>query len=393
MPTQRAENVNAEMFQNIAALNKYEEVASLHARGEVAAAISLAKELNTYFNKNRILSGEYKTFIFLSFLHLKNNNINDAQTYCVYALEVAKKTKNDRFICEAKYFLSLVYFLRKDFCNALDTLQELSSIVYSTFQQEWKVYYLFLEGRIYLEMGDACRASSAFSCAKDFAHRYFPSLLSACNVWYGRACLYAGNNEEAIKVLKEENNMEASLFLLEAAILFPNLAASLEKEVAKAKREYDSLFEEGAKKSFVGKESIVYSAFEYMEDVAWQSLYKTTYAKRLFDCFYSYYKICIEGETSSPEKIAYLASLKETAMQSLYAKDANAYLYLYLCYAAQCAVDGKTSGEALSFLSKACSVLQRVCTLLHAISMRDAFMKENVWNAKLSNAARENKLL
>lgn len=381
-------SLNEVSFQSVEVLKKYESALSLDEHGQSESALALSKDLNTYFHNSRLLSGEYKSFAFLSFLYLKNNNINDAQTYCVYALELAKKTKNNDFVCEAMYFLGLVYFLKKDFSNALEILQELVGVISASVLQEWKVHCLLLQGRIYLELGRATRATSLFKLAQDLASRYFTSLLSSCNVWYGRACLYDGNFDLAVKIFQEEKNKEAFLFLLEAVLLFSEVSFSLDWKPEMLKYECEDSYFSWNKDS-----SVVYNVFEYMEDIAWKRIYKMSYANRLFKCFYSYYKIRIAPDCDSSEKIEHLASLKDMALESLYAKDANASLYLYLCYDGQCAIDGKITGVALGFLSKACSVLQRACTLLYTTEMRDAFMKENPWNAKLFRSASENKLL
>jgi len=391
LPMPRAKNSNDAIFQNMEIFKKYEDANVFQNNGDVDGAISLSKELNTYFHKNRLLSGEYKSFALLSFLYLKKNNITEAQTYSIYALELAKKTKNDSFICEAKYFLSLLYFLQKDFGNALGMLQDLLYSVSTSFMQEWKVFSLFLQARLYLELGQANRAASLFNLAKDFASRYFPNLLPACNIWYCKACIYDGKGDKVIEILKKEKGEEACLFLLEAVILFPELA-SVVGEVENLKHKYDEMT--NLKLNAEGNsedEKTEYHAFEYMEDIAWQSLYKTSYVSRLFNCFYSYYKVNYSPYES--EKIEHLDFLKEMAMESLYAKDLNASILLYFCYAGECAIDGKTTGVALGFLSKACSVLQRACTPMFGTDMRDAFMKENVWNAKLFRSASENKLL
>jgi len=385
------------IFQNIEVLKKYKDVCFLQENGETSSVLADLKELNAYFHQHRLLSGEYKTFVSLAFLYLQNN-IGEAQTYCVYALGIAKKAKNDIFICEATYFLSLVYFLRKDFCNALESLQELSSVISSSFHQEWKVSSLILQGRVYLEIGEAKKASSLFSLAKEMSHRYFPSLLSVCNTWYARALLYAGESEEAIKILKAQRCEASYLFLLESHLLYPALRSLNDLPPSQLKLEYDAIARAGINEMSMQESSIenkqsTYDAFEYMEDMAWKARYKMSYAARFFNSFYSYYQIGMEGTASEAEKLEHLALLKEMAMESLYAKDANASCFLYLCYAAQCAIDGKVSGLALGFLSKACSVLQRVCTQMFDVNMRDTFIKENPWNAKLSCAARENKLL
>ena len=88
-----------------------------------------------------------------------------------------------------------------------------------------------------------------------------------------------------------------------------------------------------------------------------------------------------------------LEKLSNLALEGLYAKDGTSSLWLYLCYEAHLKFDGEKSGMALGFLSKACRVMQQSCMLMYEADMRDKFMKQNIWNAKLFKIASENKLI
>ena len=59
----------------------------------------------------------------------------------------------------------------------------------------------------------------------------------------------------------------------------------------------------------------------------------------------------------------------------------------------QCKTDGDVTGKALGFLSKACNIMQKNTSFMYETAMRDKFMKQNIWNAKLFEAALENKLI
>ena len=103
--------------------------------------------------------------------------------------------------------------------------------------------------------------------------------------------------------------------------------------------------------------------------------------------------IIISTNIEKLEREKYLTTLSSIAMESLYSKDNNSSIYLYLCYKGQCQIDGEPSGVALAFLSKASKVMQSATSFMYDTSMRDKFMKQNPWNAKLLKVALENKLI
>ena len=154
------------------------------------------------------------------------------------------------------------------------------------------------------------------------------------------------------------------------------------EDVIKLKEKYDRI-----------NLSSKFSIFPFFEDVVWYKIYKQSTATRLFEAFYNYYLVMYSSEIKKIELEYYLRRLEDLAMTSLYSKDNNASIYLYLSYIAQCKVDGEVTGKALGFLSKACNIMQRNTSLMYETSMRDKFMRKNLWNAKLFEAATENKLI
>jgi|GEM_PF-1121382 len=378
----KSEVYDNDVFMNIEVLKKYDLILRLKDTGKYVDAITITKELNIYFNKHHIFSGEYKSLSLLAFLYLKNNNIDDSLIYYTYALEVAKKIKNESFICESLYFLSLVYFLQKDFKSSFSNLQELSTTISISFRQEWKVFYLFMQGRIYIELGDVARAASFFKLGKDFSHLYFPHLKSMCNLWYGRALLYDGKLDRGYAVLNEDKCKKGLAFFLEYYLLFSKEKENKLFSINKIKEKYDA-------NSQKTKEHEKH--FLFVEDETWYVVYKKEYVDRLFEGFYNYYMIVFSDEKD--KILEYLKDLSNLAIESLYAKDNNASLFLYLCYEAQCKIDGKVTGAALGFLSKASRAMQRASSFMYETSMRDKFMKKNLWNARLFKCALENKLI
>ncbi|MGP1438018.1 MAG: hypothetical protein ACTTKH_02980 [Treponema sp.] len=368
-----------EDFENIDVLKKYETIIKLKDNGKLNEAFSHTKELHTYFHNAKILSGEYRSCSLLGFLFLVNNNINDSLTYFNYSLEIAKKANNAQFICEALCYLSIVYFLQKDFKNSSISLQELSNSISTFFMQEWKIFYLFIQGRVFIELGEIKKANTAFKLAKDFASLYFAELESVFDIWYARTLIYEGKIEKGEKVLEKYIDTQAILFLLESFLLFPKEEEPKSK-IEELKKRYDT-------------QKPQFSIFPFFEDIAWYKIYKQPIVNRLFESFYNYYMLMFSSEMKKAEKESCLKKLEEIAMTSLYAKDNNASIYLYLSYIAQCKIDGEITGKALGFLSKACNIMQRNTSFMYETSMRDKFMKGNLWNAKLFEAAIENKLI
>ena len=382
-------NYDKTVFDNIDIINKYKLAVKLEKEGALNKALAITKDINAYFKKNIILSGEYKSVSLLAFIFLKNNNINDSLTYCIYALELAKKTKNDAFICEALLFLSIVSFLQKDLKSSFSILQELGNYISLSFRQEWKVFYLFLQGRLYIEIGEGNKASVFFKLAKDFANLYFQEFQNLSTIWYARALVYDGKIEKGQKILQKyiSSNVEAILFYMESYILSsddPEKLKEKHKEIDTLKQNYNKLLSDT---------KLQINSFSFLEDFAWYNIYKKTISERLFESFYNYYMIIISTNIEKLEREKYLTTLSNIAMESLYSKDNNSSIYLYLCYKGQCQIDGEPSGVALAFLSKASKVMQSATSFMYDTSMRDKFMKQNPWNAKLLKVALENKLI
>ena len=371
------QNENNIGLENIEILKKYENIIKFRNKGKTTEAFTLTKELNSYFHNQGRLSGEYRSCSLLGLLFLESNNVGEALTYFIYSLEIAKKTKNLEFICEALSYLSIVYFLQKDFQNCSLSLQELSNVISHFFMQEWKVFYLFIQARLFIELGEAKKASAIFKLAKDFSALYFGNLEQTCDIWYARSLIAEGKIEQGRKILKTYKNGEALLFLLESFLLFPEAEY---EEVFELKKRHDKL-------------SSQFTIFPFFEDIAWYKTYKQSTETRLFEAFYSYYMIMLSSKIKKIDVVQHLKRLEEIALNTLYSKDNTASTYLYLSYIAQCKVDGEVTGKALGFLSKACNIMQKNTSLMYETSMRDKFMKQNLWNAKLFKAATENKFI
>jgi len=364
-------------LENIDVLKKYDSIMKLKCKGATNEAFSLTKELHSYFHNAKILSGEYRSCSLLGFSFLESNNILEALTYFTYSLEIAKKTKNSSFICEALCYLSIVYFLQKDFQNCSVSLQELSNSISLFFMQEWKVLCLFIQARLFIELGDAKKACAAFKLAKDFSSLYFKHLEETCDIWYGRTLVHEGKIEKGKKILEAHEDGQALLFLLETFLLFPG---EEKEDVFDLKERYD-------------KHPHQFDVFPFFEDIAWYKIYKKTTVTRLFEALYSYYMVMFSSEIKKLDVEQHLKKIEEIAMTSLYSKDNNASIYLYLSYIVQCKTDGDVTGKALGFLSKACNIMQKNTSFMYETAMRDKFMKQNIWNAKLFEAALENKLI
>lgn len=364
-------------FENIDVLKKYDTITKLKNNGRFNEAFSVTKELHSYFHNAKMLSGEYRSCALLGLSFLESNNIGEALTYFVYSLEIARKIKRVNFICESLCYLSIVYFLQKDFQNCAITLQELGNSISLFFMQEWKVFYLFIQARVFVELGEVKKASAVFKLAKDFSSLYFNYLEKTCNIWYGRALIYEGKVQRGKEILEAYEDGQALLFLLESLLLFPEVE---QQDVFELKKKYDKLPSQ-------------FEVFPFFEDLAWYTTYKKSTVTRLFEAFYNYYMIMFCPKNKTSQLNEYLIKLEEIAMTSLYSKDNNASIYLYLSYIVQCKIEGKVTGKALGFLSKACNIMQKNTSLMYETNMRDKFMKQNIWNGKLFKSSIENKLI
>lgn len=357
---------------------------------EFKKALVCAKRTVSEFQKYHFLSGEYRSLSLLGFLNMKEKKITDAATYFRYASDCAEQSKRNYLICESLFNLSTAYFLQRNFKKAFLTLHKLSYAVSKYFLQEWKIPCLFLQGRIYLELGEFKKAEIMFNSAADFASLYFSEKEALCRVWAARSYIYEGQVFSAQKILEEniDKTPDAVLFLLESYLFRPVFT----DDFSEYGIDTNNLFE--SRKEFLLNDFENFnSGFYLFEDLLLNKKEDTCLGKNIFTAFYNYYKFRLQPSAEISSSLQSIKKLENLAMKSLYEKDFEAPLYLYLSYDSYLRGSEEYKSKASAFLSKAFKALQQNVAGITENDVRDKFMQKNAWNSKIYKAARENKLI
>jgi len=345
-----------------------------------------------FFQENKLESGEYRAFSLLAFFHLTENKISDAITYFSYALDNAEQSHDTSFICDALFNISMVYFLQNNLKQSMIFLDRLASAIDNYFEQDWKIPYLFMTGRIYLQIGEFSKAAESFKSAADFAALYFEKLEPLCKSWYGRSLIYMGQikNGQEFLIKYTDYTDDALLFLLESFLFYPVSSNDFEKmdlDVSSVYSEYnDSRFTEFTN---------LKSGFRIAEDLIWFNIYNMSIGKKIFDAFYTYYNCKINFSQMYDVNVckSFLSDLETLAVESLHQNDPYSSLYMYLCYDLSVRLYGENSSQTIAYLSKAFKSMQKNVLAIGENDIRDKYMQNNLWNSRLFKVAKSQKLI
>lgn len=354
------------------------------------------------FKYSRCNVGEYKCMFFLGLLSLCQDQLNDAINYFVYAQDIAQKINDPYFLCEVIYYLGITYFLKNDLTLALRITKKLEEIIETQFVQDWKIYYLFLKGRVHAEMGEYKIAEQIFYSAFQFSSQYFEQYLSVSEIWYARMLHFSGEKLEAKKILEKNLDVHADaiLFFIESHFTVPILKDESQNIFGTDVSEFspDQLIEFLEVQMETQKQTKLVSGFSFIEDLASNSkkILSTTY--KLIKIFFLYYrcKVLLLNLLNSENKKQAEVLLKQLlsfSNKAVAEKDIYAHLFFYFCYDISSKLNGENSAETISYLSKCFKLLQSRVMATGDNTIRDSYMSKNFWNIKILTQAKNQKLL
>jgi len=374
------------------ALKYYQNSIIANIDDSTAKSYAYLKTAIGFFQENKLESGEYRAFSLLAFFNLMQNKISDAITYFSYALDNAEHSHDTSFICDALFNISVVYFLQNNLKQSITFLDRLAAAVDEYFEQDWKIPYLFMKGRVYLQIGEFTKAAENFKTASDFADLYFDKIEPLCKSWYGRSLIYMGQIKNGQELLMKciDYTDDALLFLLESFLFYPILNNDFEKMDLDISSIY-SAYNNSGLTDFINLKS----GFSIAEDLIWSNIYNMSIGKKMFDAFYNYYncKINFSKMYDIEECKIFLSDLETSAVESLYQNDPYSSLYMYLCYDLSVKLYGESSSQTIAYLSKAFKSMQKNVLAIGENDIRDKYMQNNLWNSKLFKIAKNQKLI
>ncbi len=389
------EGVDLKKYRNKSfyeSLRYYQNALIAYSGGSINKAYPLAKTALTIFQESKFLCAEYRALSLLAFFNLSQNKCADALTYFLYCLDNAEQAKDSNLICEALFNTSVAYFLDNNLKQSMLFLQKLANTISISFEQEWKIPCLFMQGKIYLQVGEFSKAEKTFSLAGDFAELYFEELIPLCRVWEARAMMYNNEIKKASKILYKflDDCDDAILFLLESLLLSP----ALKDDFDELDIDINNIYIDCADSGFKEFKNLK-SGFSIAEDLIWYKIYDEPVGKKLFNAFYNYYnfKNLFSKDKDNELCKTYLEELEVLAMDALYQKDIFASLYLFLCYDLYSISQGETTSSATAYLSKSFKAMQKTLISIGENDIRDKYMRNNLWNKKLFEVAKAHKLI
>jgi len=349
-------------------------------------ASSLAKTVLHVFQKENVLTGEYRALSLIAMLSLARNNGDDASVYLEYALENAERMHDPFSVLCTRFDMAMVYFIIGNYHFALCTLDAVEKIVGACYAKDWEVLLLFMKGRIAFELGNYRNAELLFQTAASLASVHqIAEAVSLCRVWYARALVHQHRFASAETILAGCLAFvpESWIFLIESALLSGHTDPALD-------------FPESLSPLLSGGElwtsgKITWrSGFSVAEDRCYGTGAEKLVAVRLYEVFLLYYRCRFVEGTDIAANVNRIAFIARNALEI---KDPYAYLYYYVCYDLGSKNGAVLPADTTACLSRGFKYMQKRANEIEENSIREQYMQNPTWNSRLYRTARENMLI
>ncbi len=378
-----------EAFQNpdlAVSVENLELARKKYESGLFDEAAPLAKTVLHIFQKENVLTGEYRALSLIAMLSLARNNGDDASVYLEYALENAERMHDPFSVLRTRFDMAMVYFIIGNYYFALCTLDAVEKIVGTCYAKDWEVLLLFMKGRISFELGNYRNAELLFQTAASLAsvHQIIDAV-SLCRVWYARALVHQHRFASAVSILIGCIALvpEAWIFLVESALLSGHTDPEL-------------VFPETIAPLFTGgelwtSEKISWkSGFSVAEDRCYGIAPENRIAIRLYEVFRLYYRSRFIENEDIAANVHRLAFIARNALEM---KDPLAYLYYFICYDLGSKNGVVLPADTTTYLSRGFKYMQKRANEIEENSIREQYMQNPTWNSRLYRTARENMLI
>lgn len=363
------------------ALESYRKALTFSYQQNTHEALCAVKQAVTAVQALKFPAGEYRALSCIAFISLAENKIEDALTYFHYALDSAEALHDSRFMCEALLNVSMSYFLCNNLHAAHEYIARLLHAVHGYFEKTQEIPCLFMYGRIALQLGNYDQAENLFQQAEKVASLYFCEWVPLCRIWYARVLSQQGQQSKAraLFIAQLDASPDAQVFLLESLLLAP----LVREEIALKRIPHDVLTK--AKEPHC-------SGFALAEELVGCSQGRSS-LQLFYDVVDAAYRFRLSLSESEQAAHSYLKKLEESAYEALKKRDMHAPFYLYLCYDAVLLSKKADCDAANGYLSRSFKTLKDYMDHMTESSFRDAFISNNVWNAKIYAAAQKNTLI
>jgi tetratricopeptide (TPR) repeat protein len=363
-----------------------ERARSLYEDGRHDEASTLAKDVLHAFQRERILSGEYRALSLIALLSLARDSGDDAVVYLEYALENAALMRDPYSELSTRLDMAMAHFVMGNLHFALCALEQAESLVEEHYVKDREVLVLFMKGRISFELGDYRDAELYFQTAASLSSVHLiPESVALCRTWYARALVHQHRFASAEGILADCAGIvpDAWVFLVEAALVSGRaLPATRFPDELEGNRP-------GAKDWTLSSVSWK-SGFSIAEDRAFGTSGDSCAAARMYRAMRLYYDARYSLAAEIPAIVANLSGLARLAFER---HDPYASMYYFFCYDLGSKSQDVVPADTAGYLSRAFKSLQRRANEIGDNAMRERFMQSPTWNERLYRAARDNMLI
>ncbi len=394
-PEEAAEKLKTSFPGAASAIAELADAEKKLARADFRAAQAGANQALQVFQSAKIISGEFEAFSLLARISFLQNlsPAGDAFSYLDYAFDCTARMHDLEAQMRALFDIASMRFLSGSLVQARQAAIQLAEKAAGCYDKTWAAAARFLEARIFFETGDYRASESAFLAIEQKCQKLKDGKLSAlCSAWALRSRIYQGKraSDASWQEGLYEDVPEAALFALEGAAL-----SALEGRTAEGESLFFSLpekIENVAPESFHSPpyEWSWASSFAFAED-RYLACGPLGAAGALYSALYAF---CLALYKKDKGLLASARdSISELAKSLLPAARPRAYVLYCLCLELESRISARNSPAAISFLSRAFNGAQFLANNITDTAMREKFLAEPYWNARLYAAARENKLI
>ncbi|MCX7655190.1 MAG: hypothetical protein N2Z76_01550 [Treponemataceae bacterium] len=309
-----------------------------------------------------LLSRIYRVF---ALVELQHQHIQEALEYISFSIETAKNSSllQERF--RTFFYAAVIFFLYGNYSRALYYLTQSRLLAEEAHLYEWLKTCVFLEGRIHFETGKYHQAYHTFSQIEES---------EGAELWMYRTKTYLHNQTAIGQIQKNEKGF----FQIEAAFF-----KGLYEEIHAATEVLEGTFK---------KESFLYTEQPEREQCFAHTEVLLTSREQLMAKMISGYAILASYKTHHSDIKTAISQMEELLASCASEFDGpfemmNLSLYIELLK--------DSSPNLLDFdtaLSKAFKRLQTRASRIDDYAMREAYLYQSYWNARLMEAAKERKL-
>jgi len=368
------------------AVEDLERARRLYEQGDLDEATNLAKDVLHVFQKERILTGEYRALSLIALLSLARNSGNDAVVYLEYALENAELMHDPYSVLATRIDMAMVYFIVGNLHFALCALEMAETLVEEHFLKDREVLLLFLRGRIAFELGDYRNAELLFQTAASLASVHqIPESVTLSRVWYARALVHQNRFASAESILADCAGSvdDAWVFLVESALVSGRAIPGVHFP--------DELSRDEPLSSRWSLAQVSWdTGFSVAEDRAFGQSTETRISARMYRAMRLYYEARYVLDANVPSIVSELGGIARKALER---QDPYASVYYYFCYDLGAKNPSIHPADTAGFMSRGFKYMQRRANEIGDNAMREQFMQSPTWNERLYRVARDNMLI